>query len=98
MSEQDVMGIEELRERLAELDPKLSKAQARRLADGLLELIAEALAGGRGVTVPGFGSWRLAQAAPRAGTGPYGRPYAVPARRVVHFRPAQALARRVAGE
>ena len=90
------LGVEELRERLAALDPDLSHARAKRLADGVFAIIATALAEHRPVTLPGFGAWRIEQAAPRTGIGPDGRPFATPARPVVRFSAAKQLAQRIA--
>lgn len=96
MNEDNVMGIIELRERLSgELE--LPQAQAKRVTDTLVATISDALAAGRAVELPGLGSWKVVQRAARAGTGPDGRAYTVPAKRGVKFRASRRLAGRVAG-
>ena len=81
----------ELIERVAEA-AGLSKAQAVRVVDLLLDAIAGALGRGEEVRLTGFGSFRVAESAARQGRNPRtGAAVALPARRSARFKAGLAL-------
>lgn len=73
------------------------KAAAETLVEECVEELRRAFTGGEGVTLQGFGSFKLVARAARSGTGPGGAPYSVPAHTAITFHPAEALAEAVAG-
>jgi len=75
-----------------------TEARAAVTVDAVFAALAEAIAGGDGVTVPGFGSFRVVERAPRGGRNPQtGEPITIGARRAPVFRPGSRLKEAVAG-
>lgn len=72
--------------------PELPVRDARDLVDLVLEAVAEALEGGEGVHVSGFGGWSVRAKGQRPGRNPAtGEPTTITARRVVTFKPSAGL-------
>lgn len=69
----------------------IPKAEARRRVELLLAQIASALAAGQDVALKGIGTLAPVDRSARAGVGPGGKAYDVPARKSVRLRPASAL-------
>lgn len=77
--------------RLAE-KTKLSKAEAERALNGVIEIITEQLKGGDKVNLTGFGSFSVGERAPRTGRNPQtGQPIDIPAARVPKFKAGKIL-------
>lgn len=75
-----------------------TEARAAVAVDAVFAAVTEAIAGGDGVTVPGFGSFRVVERAPRNGRNPQtGEAMAIGARRAPVFRPGSRLKEAVAG-
>ena len=70
----------------------LSKAEAARAVNALLEAILGALASGETVTLPGFGTFSTRSRAARQGRNPAtGEPIAVAATKTPSFKAGKAL-------
>ena len=70
----------------------LSKAAATRALDALFEAIADSLAQGETVSIPGIGSFTVGVRAARTGRNPQtGEALEIPAANVVKFKAAKAL-------
>jgi DNA-binding protein HU-beta len=70
-----------------------SKAQTAKYLDALLATLATSLADGEPVQLVGFGSFNLTERPARQGRNPQtGQPMALPAKRIVKFKPGKALA------
>jgi DNA-binding protein HU-beta len=70
----------------------LSKAEATAAVDAVFATIAQEIASGDTVRVPGFGNFGVADRAARQGRNPAtGEPVAIPARRLPKFGPARTL-------
>ena len=79
------MNSADLAAKLAD-EYKLTRADARKLVDGLFTAIADTTAAGREVTIQGFGKFRIVPVAPRVGRNPRtGKPMAIPASRKPAF-------------
>lgn len=77
--------------RLAE-KTKLTKADADRALNGVIEIITEQLKGGDKVNLTGFGSFSVGERAPRTGRNPQtGQPIDIPAARVPKFKAGKIL-------
>ena len=75
----------------------LPQRDAAELVETVIETIAERLTAGETVGISGFGSFRVRDKGPREGRNPRtGEPAAIPARRVVTFRPSALLKQRIA--
>ena len=75
----------------------LPQSEAAALVETVIETIAERLTAGEAVGISGFGSFGVRDKAPRQGRNPKtGEPAAIPARRVVTFRPSTVLRQRIA--
>ena len=74
----------------------IPRAQAEEAIEETLFELARALGAGEGVSLRGFGTFRLHHQPARAGSVA-GTDYTSPARTVVKFRPGRELADRVAG-
>ena len=75
----------------------LPQSEAAELVETVMETIAERLTAGETVGISGFGSFRVRDKGPREGRNPRtGEPAAIPARRVVTFRPSMVLKQRIA--
>ena len=76
----------------------LPQSEAAALVETVIETIAERLTAGEAVGLSGFGSFRVRDKALRQGRNPKtGEPAAIPARRVVTFRPSAVLKQYIAG-
>lgn len=76
----------------------LSRVESARMVEALLGRIAESLEQGEEVKLSGFGTFTLADKRERIGRNPKtGIEARITPRRVVGFRPSQALRARVAG-
>jgi len=85
------MNNADLAERLAG-SHDMSKADARRLVDGLLAAIAEAATAGREVALSGFGRFKVTERAARQGRNPStGETIQIAASRKLAFAPAKQL-------
>lgn len=70
------------------LDAGLSKVEARKAVDAMLRVTVQTLQQGDKVSLSGFGTFSIQQKPPRMGRNPRtGAAVAVPARKVVRFRP-----------
>ena len=75
----------------------LPQSEAAALVETVIETIAERLTAGEAVGLSGFGSFRVRDKGPREGRNPKtGEPAAIPARRVVTFRPSTVLKQHIA--
>lgn len=84
-------GKGDIVERVAELTgyPKARMAVAY---ETIFELMAEALAEGDSVNVPGFGAFHVSERAARRGRNPVtGEPITISASKTVRFKPAKGL-------
>ena len=74
----------------------LTKADAKRAVDGVLEIIGGGLARGEKVTLTGFGTFEVRQRRARMGRNPQtGAPLHIPASTYPAFRAGKALKDRV---
>lgn len=74
----------------------VSKAEAGRLLDTMLDAIASALARGEKVTITGFGTYEVRERAARMGRNPQtGAPLHIPASKSPAFRAGKGLKDRV---
>lgn len=70
----------------------VSKAEARRVLDAILESISESLSRKEEVTLTGFGTFSVAHRAARTGRNPQtGAPIQIPAMDVPRFRAGKQL-------
>ncbi len=84
----------EIANRLMSMFADLKKTEAQAMTDAVFSIVTEALVDGKDgfVRVHGFGTFEVAQRAARSGRNPKtGETIAIPARRMVRFRPASAL-------
>ncbi len=71
---------------------KLTKADADRVLNNVLEIITEQLKGGDKVILTGFGTFSVGERAPRTGRNPQtGQPIDIPAARVPRFKAGKVL-------
>jgi len=71
---------------------EMTKAQAGRAVDAILNEMKDSLAKGEDVQLTGFGSFTTAQRAERTGRNPQtGQPIKIPAKTVPKFRPGKGL-------
>ncbi len=85
------MNISELAEKLA-TDQDLSKAQAKRVLEAAFAAVADAVASGQEVTIPGFGKFKASDRAARQGRNPaMGETIQIAASRRAAFVPAKPL-------
>lgn len=93
------MNKTDLITKLRAQQPWMRETDARQIIDALLEdtgLIADALAAGESVTIPGFGTFVVKKAAAREGRNPKtGESIQIPAHRRVAFRAGKGLKARV---
>ena len=81
----------ELVARIAE-QAGVSKKQADRCLKAFIEALVDALQKGEKVAIPGFGIFQVKERAARKGRNPKtGEEITIPARKVVHFKPAKQL-------
>ena len=70
----------------------VSKKQADRCLKAFIEVIVDALQQGEKIAIPGFGIFQVKERAARKGRNPRtGEIITIPARKVVHFKPAKQL-------
>ena len=70
----------------------LSKADAKKVVDGLFQAIADAAAKGEEIAVPGFGKFAVKNSPERQGRNPStGAAITIAASRKIAFSPAKAL-------
>lgn len=75
-----------------------TEARAAVAVDAVFASLTQAIVGGDGVAVPGFGSFHVVERAPRGGRNPQtGEPMTIGARRAPVFRPGTRLKEAVAG-
>jgi DNA-binding protein HU-beta len=78
----------------AEQGPRVSKAQAARALDSVINGITSALKRGERVTISGFGTFTAAKRKARVGRNPQtGEPINIAARTVARFTPGKELRR-----
>lgn len=76
----------------------LSKAEARKLVDAVLNAIVEAAANGEEVSLNGFGKFKIKQSAAREGRNPAtGAPMQIAASKKLAFTPAKVVKDRLNG-
>src|SRR2546425_6725376 len=85
------MNKAELTARVAR-DTKMTKVQAARVIDSLLEHITKSLKKGERASLVGFGTFTVTRRKARTGRNPQtGSPIQIPARRVVRFTAGEGL-------
>ncbi len=85
------MNKAELISRVAR-DTRITKVQAARVIDSLLEHITRTLKKGERASLVGFGTFTVGRRRARTGRNPQtGAPIIIPARRVVRFAAGKAL-------
>jgi DNA-binding protein HU-beta len=85
------MNKAELISRVAR-DTRVTKVQATRVVDSLLEHITRALKKGERASLVGFGTFTVGRRRARTGRNPQtGAPITIPARRVVRFSAGKSL-------
>ena len=86
-----MIGKGDIVERVAELTG-YPKTRVALVYETIFELMAEALASGEQVSVPGFGGFFVSERKARQGRNPLtGEPIQIAASKTVRFRPAKAL-------
>jgi DNA-binding protein HU-beta len=76
----------------------LSKAEARKLFDAMIESIADAVGRGDEVSINGFGKFKVKETAARQGRNPStGATINIPAGKKLSFTPAKAVKDRLNG-
>lgn len=74
----------------------LSKADAAKALDGLIESVTEGLSKGDRIALIGFGSWSVEQRSARTGRNPRtGDEIQIPAKKVIKFKAGAGLANAV---
>ena len=77
---------------------QLTRQQAARALEAMLEGVTQTLARGGEVTLVGFGTFAVEQRAPRKGRNPKtGEPVDIPAAKMPRFRPGKGLREAVNG-
>lgn len=77
-------------------EAKITKADAQRAVDGIIEAATKALKKGDRVALVGFGSFSVAKRAARNGRNPQtGKPIKIAAKKVVKFKAGAELAAKV---
>ncbi len=77
----------------------VSKAEAAKVVNAVLNVITEAVKNGQNVTLTGFGTFRVRQRKAREGRNPRtGQKITIPATRTVSFAAGSALAKAVKGK
>ncbi len=73
-------------------DTRITKVQAARVIDSMLENITRALKRGDRASLVGFGTFNVSRRRARLGRNPQtGTPITIPARRIVRFTPGKSL-------
>ena len=92
------MNINDLVEKVAGSDAKLTKAQAKELVDGVFVAIRDAAVKGEEISLAGFGKFKVQDKPARTGRNPRtGEAVDIAATRKVVFQPAKALKDAVVG-
>lgn len=92
------MNTTELADAVAQLDGKITKAQAKQIVDSVFKTIEAAAVRGEEVSVPGFGKFKVQDKPARTGRNPStGATIEIAATRKVVFQPGKALKDAVAG-
>ncbi|MGH6998216.1 MAG: HU family DNA-binding protein [Phenylobacterium sp.] len=92
------MNTTELADAVAQLDGKITKAQAKQIVDAVFKTIEAAAVRGEEVSVPGFGKFKVQDKPARTGRNPStGAAIEIAATRKVVFQPGKALKDAVAG-
>ncbi|HZS02544.1 MAG TPA: HU family DNA-binding protein [Chloroflexota bacterium] len=92
-----MVGKSELTARVAQRTG-MPKSQAAKAVNAVVDTISEALAKQEGVSLTGFGSWRVTETKARQGRNPRtGQTINIAAGRRVSFRPGSTLASGVRG-
>ncbi|WP_312161402.1 HU family DNA-binding protein [Phenylobacterium sp.] len=92
------MNTTELADAVAQLDGKITKAQAKQIVDAVFKTIEAAAVRGEEVSVPGFGKFKVQDKPARTGRNPStGATIEIAATRKVVFQPGKALKDAVAG-
>ena len=77
-------------------DANLSKAQAGKVLDSVLNTVVKSLKKGDKVTLVGFGTWSVAKRSARVGRNPQtGAAIKIPAKKVVKFKAGKDFAKTV---
>lgn len=91
------MNNSDLADKLADTEG-LSKADARKLVDGLFEAITTAAANGDEVSISGFGKFKVKDTAAREGRDPStGETIQIAAAKKLGFSPAKAVKEKLNG-
>lgn len=70
----------------------MTKAQAQRAVDAMMESVFDEIKNGGKVTIVGFGTFQVKDQAARTGRNPAtGEPMEIPAKKVVKFKPGKRL-------
>jgi integration host factor subunit beta len=71
---------------------QLTQRDTETAVNAIIDAMSNALARGHRIEIRGFGSFAVKRQAPRLGRNPRsGESVAIPAKRVAHFKPGQAL-------
>jgi DNA-binding protein HU-beta len=77
---------------------QLSKAEAARAVDAILDTVRSTLAAGDSISITGFGAFKTSDRAARTGVNPRtGEPVQIAAGRVARFQPGKGLKDAVSG-
>jgi DNA-binding protein HU-beta len=91
------MNNSDLADRIAETG-NTTKADARKIVDGVFAAIAEAAAAGEEVSISGFGKFKIKESAAREGRNPAtGATIQIAASKKLGFTPAKAIKDRLNG-
>ncbi|MDO8411716.1 MAG: HU family DNA-binding protein [Phenylobacterium sp.] len=86
------MNTSDIIDRVAAVDDKLTKAQAKQIVDGVFAAIRDAAISGEEVSLPGFGKFKVQNKPARTGRNPQtGEAVQIAASKKVSFQPAKAL-------
>ena len=92
-----MVGKSELTTRVAQRTG-MPKSQAAKAVNAVIECISESLGKKEGVSLTGFGSWRVTETKARQGRNPRtGQAISIPAGSRVSFRPGSTLSSGVRG-
>ncbi|WP_129791524.1 HU family DNA-binding protein [Sphingosinicella sp. CPCC 101087] len=91
------MNNSDLADKLA-TEHELSKSEARKLLDSMIDSIADAAARGEEVSINGFGKFKVKETSARQGRNPStGATIDIPAGKKLTFTPAKAVKERLNG-
>ena len=86
------MNVSDLIDAAVAAEPKLTKAQAKTLVDGVFKAVTEAAVKGEEVSIPGFGKFKVQAKPARTGRNPAtGGTIQIAASKKVAFQPAKQL-------